>query len=75
MDEMKRPTPTNRTAIALLVLAVVVLVWDIALAMDGIPANTVSAAVHEWGSRSWFILIGIGVLIGHFFWPLGDPPS
>lgn len=68
-------SPTDRTALVLLALAVVLLIWDIALATDQIPANTISAAVHEWGSRFWFVLIGIGVLIGHFFWPLQSPPS
>ncbi|NRA04378.1 MAG: hypothetical protein HRU00_17455 [Myxococcales bacterium] len=67
-------SPTDRTALILLALAVALLIWDIALATDHIPANTISAAIHAWGSRSWFVLIGIGVLIGHFFWPMSSPP-
>jgi len=63
------------TAIGLIVVGVGLLVWDIALATDSVPANTISAVVHKWGTNSWFILIGIGVLLGHFFWPLQSPPS
>ena len=48
------------------------LVWDIWLAMNQTEGDTISAVVHRYGTQSWFVLVGIGVLLGHFFWNMQD---
>lgn len=45
-------------------------IWDIALALDKIPRNTISQAIVDL-SRKWSVVpFAIGVLCGHWFWPV-----
>lgn len=63
----------KRTVILLALIGVALIGWDIWVAFfNEEKGDTISSVVHYYGTRSWFILVGIGVLLGHFFWPLKD---
>lgn len=54
----------------LLAIGVILIAWDVYVWLEPTEGDTISEVVHGWGTRSWFLLVGIGVLLGHFFWPL-----
>lgn len=60
------------TFFVILGILVLLLIWDVWLAANGTPGDTISAVVHRYGTQSWFFLIGTGVLLGHLLWPLQD---
>lgn len=57
------------TLIATLVVTVGILVWDWFLLRDGVPGNTISAAVRAYSSCLPVPLI-FGVWMSHMFWYL-----
>lgn len=56
------------------VIIAAVIAWDIWLALDKTPRNTISQAVHDLDRRYPVVrmLVGFvfGLLLGHFFWPV-----
>lgn len=56
-------------AAILIIIAVVDTVW----ATDGILGNTISEVTLKWWTRHMLggaaVLVGIGIIIGHLFWP------
>jgi hypothetical protein len=61
-----------RTQYILWAFLLVLLAFDVWLAMNNTEHDTISAVVHNWGRRSWFVLFGLGVLAGHILWPIDD---
>jgi hypothetical protein len=51
-------------------VAAVLIGWDIYVATTPVEGDTISELIHEWGTKYWFVLVTIGVFIGHFLWPL-----
>ena len=45
--------------------------FDIAMAFDGIPGNTLGEFMRKYSGYTLFIPLAVGVLIGHWFHP-GD---
>lgn len=61
------------TKLLLIGTAFVLIVFDVFVAyFNDERGDTISAVVHDAGAQSWFVLVGIGVLLGHWFWPLRD---
>lgn len=62
---------TGKALTKLIVLAVIaiLIVYDIAIyAFSGVDA-TISRVALSWSQDIPIVLIGIGVLLGHLFWP------
>lgn len=51
----------------LLTMGALVVAWDLWLAFDTKPGNTVSEIIQQAGKRP-IIPFGFGILMGHFFW-------
>jgi len=53
-------------------LFVVIVGWDVYLALDGRRANTISARIRDWdrkfGGIKLLMAAGFGLLLGHWFW-------
>lgn len=61
---------TRKVTVSLLIgIGLLLIAWDVWVWLEPTEGDTISEVVHDWGTRSWFLLIGIGVLLGHFFWP------
>lgn len=54
------------------VLFVLIVGWDVYLALDGRKGNTISARLREWDRRfggvKLLISFGFGLLAGHWWW-------
>jgi hypothetical protein len=55
-------------AVALGVLGVAIVVWDVAASWYGQPYNTVSNIIGEWSHRYPATTFAAGMLAGHLFW-------
>lgn len=66
--------PARRaTSAVLIILVLITIIWDIYVVyFNDEKGDSISRIIHDLGNRFWFIQIFVGVLIGHFFWPLGD---
>jgi len=66
-------TPVRWTVAGMALVFLSVIAWDIRLAFDGVPGNTISGVVmgealqHPWVAL--VVVFALGVLCGHFFWP------
>lgn len=61
---------TRKVTISILVgVGVLLIAWDVWVWLEPTEGDTISEVIHDLGTRSWFLLVGIGVLLGHFFWP------
>lgn len=49
--------------------AVVWIGWDIIVAINDTPGDTISEIVLEFSIKWWILPWAFGVLIGHLFWP------
>lgn len=56
--------------IALLVPVISYIIWDIFLATNAVKGDTISEVVLFYAKRSLFLPTTLGVLLGHFFWPI-----
>jgi len=61
-------TKKKVTISILIVVAVLLIAWDIYVALCGDDGDTISA-VMLFVSKHPIIPCGFGVLMGHFFWP------
>ncbi len=52
---------------AMLLITVGLILWDVFLAADKEPGNTISEVIQQASKRWWIIAYGWGVLAGHFF--------
>jgi hypothetical protein len=59
-------------SITMAVIFLLIVVWDVALALDGRRGNTISARVRDWdrrfGGLKLLISMGMGLLAGHWWW-------
>jgi hypothetical protein len=53
---------------ALICIGAALIGWDIWLAVDDKPGNTISEIIRRYSRKYLFIPVAIGVLIGHWFW-------
>ena len=60
-------------ALALLGLTVTIGVWDVYAIFSDPARETVSSIVYAWGREFPPLVIFIGFLLGHLFWPVHNP--
>lgn len=61
---------SRRLTIAILVMtAVVLIVWDIYVAVNGVSGDTISEVVLSFAQKHPVIPFVFGVVMGHLFWP------
>ena len=53
----------------LLVTGVIFIVWDLYVAANPTPGDTISEVILDFSRRHAMIPFVFGVLMGHFFWP------
>jgi hypothetical protein len=58
-------------AIAVIVLLALVGIWDIWAAFGPSEGRTVSQILYGWGQQFPPLVLGVGLLLGHLFWPVG----
>ena len=69
-------TLTRRITIGLLGVALTSLVgWDIYVAANDVSGDTISEIVSAAAREFWTIPVAIGVVCGHWLWPLAKPRS
>jgi len=56
-------------AVAFLVAALVIGVWDVVATARGAPLDTVSQTMLDWSSTYPVLPLVIGIILGHTFWP------
>lgn len=66
---MKKLTTRHWTIILLLASAAVLIGWDIFVAANPQPGDTISEIVLDWSRRVSLVPAAFGVLMGHLFWP------
>lgn len=47
----------------------VIAIWDIWAVTAGRPEDTVSSALLDWARQAPVIVLVIGFILGHLFWP------
>lgn len=57
-----------QTAAVLVGVTALLVVWDVALALDSTRRNTISQAIADYDKRYPIIRFLFGVLMGHWFW-------
>lgn len=60
------------TLALILVAATGLIVADIALVLDDHEGNTISAVMTTLAMKSSTVPVAMGVLMGHFFWPISS---
>jgi hypothetical protein len=56
------------TKVILLVVAVGLVLWDVFVAAEPTPGDTISEVMLRWALRHPVIPFAIGVVCGHVFW-------
>lgn len=59
------------TKVLMLSIAIVLIGWDIYVAANDIPGDTISELTLSWAFMHPVIPFAVGVLCGHLFWPQG----
>lgn len=62
------------TKTLLIVGTLLVIAYDIIPASNGLLGDTISEVVLGWSQRCAFLPLGLGVLVGHLFWPRTGGP-
>jgi hypothetical protein len=62
---------TTRTVLMILIVLAPVLCgcWDVYVHIRGKDEETVSSGLLKWGREAPVLLLGIGFVLGHLFWP------
>ena len=63
-------TASLTLAITLLVLVAIIGGWDIWVAFGTVEGRSVSEILYTWGQRFPPLVLLIGLLLGHLFWPV-----
>ena len=61
------------TQIVVGIVTAIIIGFDIWLASNGVPGDTISVVIHKWAILAPFIPYVWGVLTGHFFLPMHSP--
>ena len=61
-------TTAQLTAAVLVACVLLLVVFDVWMAANGTPGDTISEVVRSWAARHPVIPFAAGVLMGHFFW-------
>jgi len=60
------------TRVVLLVVVIGLALWATVAALVGGPQDTVSAHIRDYCERFPLLPLSLGVLLGHWFWPLSS---
>jgi hypothetical protein len=60
------------TGITMLVVTVGLIGWDLIVAFNGIDGDTISEIMKNYAHDYPIIPLAWGVVLGHWFWPLGS---
>lgn len=63
------------TRVLLLVVVLVLAGWTTLCMVFGFPGDTVSENVRHYCAHYPIIAVGVGFVLGHFFWPLRLKPG
>ena len=63
-------TASLTLAIALLILVAIIGGWDIWVAFGTAEGRSVSEILYTWGQRFPPVVLFLGLLLGHLFWPV-----
>lgn len=73
---------THNNSLVPIVMAVLLLfhltligAWDIYCYYYRTPEETVTAVIQEWGRGFLLLVLLIGIVLGHLFFPTGPPPK
>jgi hypothetical protein len=73
---MRKEVAVWWTKLGMWLITTVVIVWDVFLAADKIPGNTISeVAGLGWAWTYSTLPLAYGVLTGHLFWHVREKPS
>jgi hypothetical protein len=79
MTHSDAPVNTDWPALVIGVILLAVLagagLYDLYVSVTGYQRPTVSEVIRDWGTRFPPLLIAVGILIGHLFWPGVRPPK
>lgn len=64
-------TTAQITKTIILFFACVLLIWDVVVAINTVPGDTISEVVAGWSWRWQSVPFGVGVIAGHLCWPAG----
>lgn len=62
-------------AAALLGLCLTIGAWDVWVAFGPTGGRTVSSIIYAWGQQFPPLVLGVGLLLGHLFWPVHGGPG
>lgn len=65
------------TKVVMIATAALIILWDIYVAVEPTPGDTISEVLLGWAMQHPIIPFAIGVVCGHLFWPQGkgEPPT
>jgi len=63
------------TACIFLAFVFALIAWDIVVAVNNAPGDTISEIVLSWAGRFCVVPFAAGTLMGHIFWTLEKKPS
>lgn len=61
-------TTAQLTAAVLVACVLLLVVFDLYMAANNVPGDTISEVVRSWAARHPVIPFAAGVVMGHFFW-------
>jgi len=62
--------PSRKVTVALLISTVVLLAgWDLYVALNDTPNDTISYIVLAFAQRHPIVALCVGIVLGHVFWP------
>ena len=61
-------TTAQLTAAVLVACVLLLVVFDLYMAANNVPGDTISEVVRSWAQRHPVIPFAAGVVMGHFFW-------
>lgn len=65
---MMLKTTAQITGLVCIACVLMLVVFDLWMAGNGTPGDTISEVVRSWSARHPVIPFAAGVLMGHFFW-------
>lgn len=66
---MKTRDYSEVTAVLVYVLTVALIAWDIYVINNGKPGSSISSVMYKQGCRHPLIVLGLGIILGHLYWP------
>lgn len=62
-------------ALTAVVLLAIIGAWDVWVAFGPSEGRTVSSIIYAWGQQFPPLVLAVGLLLGHLFWPVHGGPA